>query len=251
MTPPCVQVRESTGGDSRSAVERECRERSSAPAETGWPEAMLKLVRIGSTGAVVLVAGYAPYFPPVIGTSTTVSDLRIVQTSGEPKSSTPIAAGFRELVTMTAAEQAQEVLASLGLTKSLLAEVLKVSRPTLYDWFNGVKEPNETNAARMTTLLRVLSRAGVSSTNPLNARTVRRPIDEDSETLLAQLTADAFDEANLEKRLGEARSISEVIRSRRLNRESRLRALGFDDPSDEQRRDNIGQITANLLRPKL
>ncbi|MFC1482595.1 helix-turn-helix domain-containing protein [Myxococcota bacterium] len=250
MTPPCVQVRESTGGDPRPAVERECRERSSAPAEAGWPDTMLRWIRIGSTGAVVLVAGYAPYFPPVIGTSPTVSDLRIVQTSGAPRAGAPDATRYRELATMTAAEQAQEVLTSLGLTKSLLAEVLKVSRPTLYDWFNGAKEPNEANATRMATILRVLSRAGVSSTHPLNARTVRRPIDEDGEILLAQLTADHLDETRLEERLGEARSVSEVIRSRRINRESRLRDLGYDEPSNTQRRENLGQITAALSTPK-
>jgi DNA-binding transcriptional regulator YiaG len=63
-----------------------------------------------------------------------------------------------EVLTLPVADQAREVLAALSLNKSQLAEVLCVSRPTVYDWFDG-KEPNASNSDRLIILLRLLARA--------------------------------------------------------------------------------------------
>ena len=82
------------------------------------------------------------------------------------------------------AERIQELQAALSLNKSQIARVLRVTRPTLYDWPQG-REPNAANAERLRTLLRMLARARVSGANPLNARLVRRPVGIQDPSLVA------------------------------------------------------------------
>lgn len=150
---------------------------------------------------------------------------------------------------LSTADQAREVLAALSLNKSQLAEVLGVSRPTLYDWLDG-SEPNASNAARLTTLLRLLARASIGSSNPLNARFVRRPLSDGNSSLLDVLTASPLDEESVSALLREARLSSERAESRRTQREDRLRALGFEDPSTEQRKDQLARNIAMRDWPK-
>ena len=67
--------------------------------------------------------------------------------------------------TLPVARQVRELRAALSLNKSELARVLRVTRPTVYDWLDG-GEPNADNVARIGQLLRLVSQARVSSRNP-------------------------------------------------------------------------------------
>jgi len=156
---------------------------------------------------------------------------------------------MREVWSLSVADQAREVLAALSLNKSQLAEVLGVSRPTLYDWLEG-KEPNASNAQRLTRLLRLLGRAGVMSSTPLNARFVRHALTEGGTSLLAALRAETLDERAISSLLSEARSLGERAESRRTAREDRLRSLGFEEPSAEQRREQLARNVAMRDWPK-
>jgi hypothetical protein len=48
----------------------------------------------------------------------------------------------------------------------------------------------------------------------------------------------------------EARALGKEAESRRTRREDRLRALGYEDASNEQRRDQMNQTVAMLDWPK-
>ena len=52
--------------------------------------------------------------------------------------------------------QIRELQAALSVTESELARVLRVSRPTVYDWLDGC-EPTADNRARIQTLLQLVS----------------------------------------------------------------------------------------------
>ena len=123
-----------------------------------------------------------PYLPH-IGTSPSVVDTRsAVQFTSPPTSglmdpSTERSA-LREVLALSFGDQIREILAALSLNKSQLAEVLGVSRPTLYDWLEG-KEPNASNAQRLSDLLRLLVNEGVMSSRPLSARFVRQALSQD------------------------------------------------------------------------
>jgi len=150
---------------------------------------------------------------------------------------------------MSAAEQMREVLAALALNKSQMADVLGVTRPTLYDWLDG-KEPNAANAERLSTLVRILVSSGISSTSPLNARFVRPPLEEGGRSLLDELKASPLDEQGIRRLLENARKLGEATDQRRQCREERLRGLGYEEPSDQERRERLGRTVASLDWPK-
>jgi hypothetical protein len=206
----------------------------------------------GTVSVAVLVTGYVPYLPH-IGTSPTVADSRALYRALPPEPSVvelsdPVT--LHEVVALSVAEQAREILAALSLNKSQLAEVLNVSRPTVYDWFDG-KEPNVANSDRLATLLSLLAGAGVTSEHPLNARFVRQRWRQDGRpSLLDQLCAARLDSDQLLPLLREARALADKAETRRTSREDRLRALGFEDPSPEQRKEQLARNIALRDWPK-
>jgi len=243
---------DSSGGDIVAIVEGYDRDQSFR-LEGAWPQALLRTVRAGSAGVVVLVTGYGPYLPHV-GTSPSVVDVRFmarvapVPSAAQPTSETAPSA-LRAALALSVADQAREALASLSLNKTQLAEVLGVSRPTLYDWLDG-KEPNASNAQRLTTLLRLLVSAGVTNASPLSPRFLRQSLSEDGTPLLQALSAESIDEQLVSSLVREAKALGEEADSRRISREDRLRALGFEEPSEEQRREQLARNVAMRDWPK-
>jgi transcriptional regulator with XRE-family HTH domain len=191
------------------------------------------------------IAGQMPHF----GTSPLVQDQRPVVEEKVTTDSAQRTSAYRRLLVGSFAEQARGVMAALALTKAQLAGVLGVTRPTVYEWLGG-KEPSPGKAGRLTTILRLLARSGVSGEAPLNARFVRHATNERGPSLLEMLTAAELDQGEIEKSIREARTLGEEAESRRTNREERLRAHGFEDPTEEQRRDNLNNVVAMLDWPK-
>ena len=138
-----------------------------------------------------------------------------------------------------------ELQAALSLNKSQLAQVLRVSRSALYDWLRG-REPNTSNSERVHTLLRCLARAGVSSARPLNARFVRQSPDLEGPSLLGLLAEPRIDEDRVAYAIEQVQVLGDAANRRRIAREDRLRALGFEDPGREQRREQLA--TSMTLR---
>jgi transcriptional regulator with XRE-family HTH domain len=207
---------------------------------------VLKPACSGSSGIVTPIVGYSPILPH-IGSSSSVVDRRSGRTL---KLVTPEAsAGFRLVVALSIVEQMQELLAALSLNKSQLAKILCVTRPTMYDWFQG-KDPNAANAERLHALLGVLSRASISGMSPLNARFVRQPIDLGAPSLIELLSEEQLDEERVLHTIERVRALGDSASRRSRTREDRLRALGFEDPSDEQRREQLAKNLALKDWPK-
>ena len=140
-------------------------------------------------------------------------------------------------------------MAALGLNKSLLARVLRVSRPTIYEWFSG-KQPKPGNEERLQRVLGILTQASVSGARPLNARFVRRPLAHGGPPLIDLLSEERIDVPRVIEMIGQARASAEDARSRQGAREERLRDLGFDESTPEQRRETLARNVALLEWPK-
>ena len=136
--------------------------------------------------------------------------------------------------------------AALSLNKDQNARILRVTRPTLYDRLQR-RKPNAANAERLRTLLRMLARAGVSGTNPLNARFVGRPVGIQDPSLVNLLCEERIDEDRVVHVIGHAQAIADAASRRRTAREARLHRLGFDSPGAEQRR---RQLATNMALRK-
>lgn len=210
--------------------------------------AVVQSARSGSSGVVTVVDGYGPLLPHV-GSSSSVVDRRVL--IRRAKSTTPkaSAAGFREVVALSIVEQLSELLAALSLNKSQLAQILRVTRPTLYEWFQG-KEPNPANTDRVYALLAILARAGVAGARPLNARFIRQPTDIGQSSLIELLSDNPLDKDRIVQAIEQVRSLADTASQRRTAREARLRALGYDDPSSEQRKEQLATNVALLDWPK-
>ena len=115
----------------------------------------------------------------------------------------------------------QELQAALSLNTSQLAGVLRVARPTLYDWLRG-REPNAANAGRVDTLLRILAQASVSSASPLNARFVARRVEIDAPSLIELLGEESLDEDRVIRAIERSRALADSASRRRTAREECL-----------------------------
>ena len=192
----------------------------------------------GSSGVVSYGSEYGPLLPHV-GSSSLIVDRRVLQRPC-PFDAYHSAAGFEAAPVV---DQLKEVQAALSLNKSQLARILQVTRPTIYEWFEG-KEPNPINRERIRTLLSILARNAVSGARPLNARFVRQPAGLAEPSLLDLLCEDRLDQERVARALERARSLGAEAFRQRKNREDRLRALGFQDLSRDQRRQMLARNVA-------
>ncbi len=206
---------------------------------------------IAAGGAGLILVGSPPDLAaacPRYGTSTSIIDSRALITLVQVASPDNPTARVG-VVTLDAADQIRGVLAALGLNKSQLAAVLRVSRPTLYGWLNGV-EPGNANADRIDQICGLLQKEGISGERPLNARFVRRAISPDSRPLVDLLAEDTIDQDHIAPLLRQAQDLTQATSDRRKRREARLRDLGYEEPSDEEQSKAIGRNVATLDWPK-
>ena len=227
-----------SGGDGIALAQSALQEGSGgklAPSNTLQP--LLRTILAGGTAFIMSGPTAFASSPSQYGSSAVIRDLRsreVRRKATETAPSTPRVVDFAKL---TVTDQLLELLASLSLNKSQMASVLGVSRPTLYEWLNG-NEPKKINTDRIDSLHRVLAAAGVSSTKPLNARFVQRRMVEDQPNLLEALKNINSTEDELNILIKAVQNAGVEAGNRRVEREERLRDLGYDDPNTEQRQNN-------------
>ena len=165
------------------------------------------------------------------------------------RATTRFAARSHPFSTLPVADQVRELQAALSLNKSELARILRVSRPTVYDWLDG-GEPNAGNVARIRTLLQLVGEAGVTGGNPLFPQFVRFALEPGGRPLLEVLGDEVIDEAAVRSAVGRAKGLGDAIDAEREEREARLREAGFEEPSAEQRKANLARNVALMEWPR-
>lgn len=204
---------------------------------------------LGSAATIPVGPGGA-FFLPHVGSSPAIVDCRPMTGQRQARIATaPAPAAARPRTALSVGDQMRELLAALSLNKSQLAAVLRVTRPTLYDWLDD-KEPSAANAERIDSLLRLLARAGVSGAHPLNARFVRQADEPGGASLVDELSRETLDEDRITALLETARRNTELARASRVAREAKQQARGFDPVDDEQARKNLAVNVAHQDWPK-
>jgi len=114
---------------------------------------------------------------------------------------------YERALTMSFSEQLELIQKSLGFNRSQIAEVLQISRPTLYAWIEGA-EPNSRKRDRLLFLLRLISRAGITPKSPLHPRFLRHPLRDQGLSLLEMLKRSSFPEEAFLQSLIQAREMT-------------------------------------------
>jgi len=130
-----------------------------------------------------------------------------------------------------------------------VARILRVSRPTVYDWLDD-GQPNPGNVSRIRTLRRMIRESRVTPANPLFPRFVRSALEPGGRALLDVLAEETIDEAAVRSAVGRAKASGDAIDSEREEREARLREAGFEELDEEQRKANLATNVALLEWPQ-
>ena len=120
----------------------------------------------------------------------------------------------------------RELQTALSVNKSELARILRVSRPTVYDWLDD-GQPNPGNVSRIRTLRRMLRESRVTPANPLFPRFVRSALEPGGRPLLDVLAEETIDEAAVRSAVGRAKALGDAIDAEREEREARLQSGGL------------------------
>ena len=151
--------------------------------------------------------------------------------------------------TLPIARQVRELQAALSVNKSELARILRVSRPTVYDWLEG-GEPNADNRLRIGTLVGLVSECRVSANNPLVPRFVRFALAPGDRSVLELLGEETIDEVTAKDVIRRAKALGDAMDAQREEREGRLREAGFEELDAEQRRVNLATNVALMEWPR-
>ena len=147
--------------------------------------------------------------------------LSAAPTQGSAEKAAPVPTLYEQALTLTFSEQVALLSGALSFNRSQIAEVLQVSRPTLYAWIAGA-EPSPQKTRRMLTLLGLISRAGLGADRPLLPRLVRHPLSDHGPSLLELLKQDAPPEGACLRTLVQAREMTALVAGRaRMKKEGK------------------------------
>ena len=155
----------------------------------------------------------------------------------------------QHIATLPIARQVRELQAALSVNKSELARILRVSRPTVYDWLDG-GEPNADNRLRIRTLVGLVAECRVSAGSPLFPRFVRSGLEAGDRSLLELLGEEMIDEVAVKDVIRRAKALGDAMDAQREEREARLRAAGFEEPDAEQRKGNLATNVGLMEWPR-
>ena len=155
----------------------------------------------------------------------------------------------QHIATLPIARQVRELQAALSVNKSELARILRVSRPTVYDWLEG-GEPNADNRLRIRTLVGLVSECRVSANNPLVPRFVRFALAPGDRSVLELLGEEAIDEVTAKDVIRRAKALGDAMDAEREEREGRLREAGFEEVDAAQRRANVATNVGLMEWPR-
>ena len=143
--------------------------------------------------------------------------------------------------------QLRALQTALSINKSELARVLRVSRPTVYEWIDG-GQPSAESVSRIRTVLGLLSECRVSA--KLFPCFVRSRVEAGDSPLLDLLCEEAIERAAVKNTVRNAKALGDAIDSERERREARLRAAGFEEPDFQQRKANLATNVALMPWPR-
>ncbi len=176
---------------------------------------LLRLFHPYVVGAAISVA--VLWSLPTVSASPTIADQRHPPIHAPPTLSSSVA------TVRSTAERLQTIGHVLSLSKSELAKVMRVARPSLYDWLNGKSEPRDENAQRLSIITGIVEKVTHGDSRHVFPLFVTEPIHHGEPSILECFQREVLDRALIEKLLAMALDLT-AQRDQRLakfERESR------------------------------
>jgi len=134
------------------------------------------------------------------------------------------------------AEQLTLLQAFFALSKTQLAQICRVQRQTIYDWFAGNFEAEDNNARRVAQLFAIARDVKAAGAQPLSARDLTRVLSDGS-TILSLLGAD---DASADRVGSVVAQLEDARSTTRTNTATAARErLGWKPTSDEAAERNL------------
>lgn len=129
--------------------------------------------------------------------------------------------------------QVRSVLEHFGLSKSDLAKILGITRPTLYAWLDGHIEPKSENTMRLYAISSIVEGLAATKSQPLFHAYIERPVSDFPIALIEALSAPSLDVALIRAMVTKIRSMT-AERNARIGKDIPKVTQAYSESQDER-----------------
>jgi DNA-binding XRE family transcriptional regulator len=130
--------------------------------------------------------------------------------------------------------QVRSVLEYFGLSKSDLAKILGITRPTLYAWLDGHIEPKSENTRRLVALASIVEGTSEFKGQALFHAYVERPMSGFPVALIEALAAPTLDAALIRTMVARIRAMTTERNARIGTDIPKVKQTGYSESHEEQ-----------------
>ena len=180
---------------------------------------------LGIENSTWVITSNSTLIPPFLAEYSSPTVIRVV-----PRESSVALS----IIEPTVRAQVRSVLVYFGLSKSYLAKLLGITRPTLYAWLDGHIEPKSENTRRLVALASLVDRSSESQGQALFHAYLERPISGFPLALIEALAAPTLDTTLIKAMVAKIRAMTAERNTRIGNDTSKAKQTGFSESMEER-----------------
>ncbi len=140
------------------------------------------------------------------------------------------------------AEKLSAIFAFFGLSKIDLAQILHVSRPSLYAWLNGQSEPGLENMRAIQKLYSLIEPSETGTWSPIFYGYIEKPLGAFKKNLIEALSESELDEKEIRAMVKEIRQMSQKRSERLAESEAKSKVILSEESKKKILEDNLLSI---------
>ncbi len=140
------------------------------------------------------------------------------------------------------AEKLSAIFAFFGLSKSDLARILHVSRPSFYAWLKGQSEPGSEDMRTIHKLYSLIEPSETETWSPIFYGYIKRPLREFKKSLIEALSEPELDEEEIRAMVKEIRQMSQKRAERLAKSEAKSKVILSEESKKRILEENLLSI---------
>ena len=140
------------------------------------------------------------------------------------------------------AEKLSAIFAFFGLSKSDLARILHVSRPSFYAWLKGQSEPGSEDMRTIHKLYSLIEPSETETWSPIFYGYIKRPLREFKKSLIEALSEPELDEEEIRAMVKEIRQMSQKRTERLAESEAKSKVILSEESKKRILEENLLSI---------